>query len=41
MILNLYASDSPFRIEQFTNQKGHNPEEPFVNLDEGVLFTNN
>ncbi len=27
--------------EQFTNQKGHNPEEPFINLDEGVLFTNN
>ena len=27
--------------EQFTNQKGHNPEEPFVNLDDGVLFTNN
>ncbi len=27
--------------EQFTNQKGNNPEEPFINLDEGVLFTNN
>lgn len=41
MRLNLYASDSPFRIELFTNQKGYNPEEPFVNLDGGVLFTNN
>ena len=27
--------------QQFTNQKGDNPEEPFINLDEGVLFTNN
>ena len=27
--------------EQFTNQKGHNPEEPFINLNDGVLFTNN
>jgi len=27
--------------EQFTNQKGHSPEEPFINLDDGVLFTNN
>jgi hypothetical protein len=27
--------------QQFTNQRGDNPEEPFINLDEGVLFTNN
>ena len=27
--------------EQFTNQKGSHPEEPFINLDEGVLFTDN
>ena len=27
--------------ELFTNQKGHSPEEPFINLDNGVLFTNN
>ena len=27
--------------EQFTNQKGDNSEEPFINLDKGVLFTNN
>lgn len=27
--------------QQFTNKKGSHPEEPFINLDEGVLFTNN
>ena len=27
--------------EQFINQKGHNPENPFVDLDEGVFFKNN
>ena len=27
--------------QQFTNQKGDHPEEPFINLDGGVLFTNN
>ena len=26
---------------QFVNQKGHNPEKPFVDLDGGVLFRNN
>ena len=24
--------------QQFTNQRGDNPEEPFINLDDGVLF---
>ena len=27
--------------QQFTNQRGDNPEEPFINLDDGVFFTNN
>ena len=27
--------------QQFTNKKGSHPEEPFINLDEGVFFTNN
>jgi hypothetical protein len=27
--------------QQFTNKKGSHPEEPFINLDDGVLFTNN
>lgn len=27
--------------QQFINQKGDNPEEPFVNLNDGVRFTNN
>lgn len=27
--------------QQFTNKKGSHPEEPFINLDEGVKFTNN
>ena len=27
--------------QQFTNKKGSLPEEPFINLDEGVQFTNN
>ncbi len=27
--------------QQFTNKKGDNPEEPFINLDEGVFFRNN
>jgi len=27
--------------QQFINQKGHYPEKPFINLDNGVLFTNN
>ena len=27
--------------QQFTNKKGSHPEEPFINLDEGVLFTDN
>ncbi|TVP40034.1 exported protein of unknown function [Candidatus Nitrosocosmicus arcticus] len=26
--------------QQFTNKKGSHPEEPFINLDDGVLFTN-
>ncbi len=27
--------------QQFTNQRGDNPEEPFINLDDGIFFTNN
>ena len=27
--------------QQFTNQRGDNPEEPFINLDDGVFFTSN
>jgi hypothetical protein len=27
--------------QQFTNKKGSHPEEPFINLDERVLFTDN
>lgn len=27
--------------QQFTNKKGSHPEEPFINLDEGVFFRNN
>jgi hypothetical protein len=27
--------------QQFTNKKGSHPEEPFINLDDGVLLTNN
>ncbi|KAA2283168.1 hypothetical protein [Candidatus Nitrosocosmicus sp. SS] len=27
--------------QQFTNKKGSHPEEPFINLDDGVKFTNN
>ncbi|HYF98689.1 MAG TPA: hypothetical protein VD815_01215 [Candidatus Saccharimonadales bacterium] len=36
--------DSGFNLvescQQFTNKKGDNPEEPFINLDEGVFSTN-
>ena len=27
--------------QQFTNQKGDHPEEPFINLDDGLFSTNN
>ena len=27
--------------QQFTNKKGSHPEEPFINLDDGVFFRNN
>ena len=27
--------------QQFTNQKGDHPEEPFINLDDGLFLTNN
>jgi hypothetical protein len=27
--------------QQFTNKKGSHPKEPFINLDDGILFTNN
>jgi hypothetical protein len=27
--------------QQFTNKKGSHPEEPFINLDEGVFFRSN
>ena len=27
--------------QQFTNQKGDHPEEPLINLDDGLFFTNN
>ena len=27
--------------QHFTNKKGSHPEEPFINLDEGVFFRNN
>jgi hypothetical protein len=27
--------------QQFTNQRGDHPEEPFINLDDGLFLTNN